>query len=254
MSKPKPARLIIYGPSGIGKTTLPIGYDGMRGSDAPVFVLTEDGLGDLVVPVIGPETESDEPSICKSFEDVLEALVFLGTEEHDFKTVVIDSLDWLEPLIWNATCRRLGVSSIEAPGYGKGYVEAGREWYQFFEYLTALRDSKQMTVVLLAHSQIIRVEDPQHPAYDMHGLKLHKRAAALSAEYADVIGFASTKTFTTTEEAGFGQKRTRAVSTGERVLHLVGSAAYVAKNRYHMPDSVNLTWESLAEFLPHLEE
>lgn len=237
-NSPKPPRIIIYGSSGIGKTTF------AAQSKDPIFILTEDGLGDLQVPKF---------PLATSFEDVLEALATLGKEEHEFKTVVIDSLDWLEPLVWAATCKRLGVQSIESPGYGKGYVESATEWRDFFKYVTALRDFKGMTIVMIAHGTITRVEDPEHPAYDTHTLKLHKRAAAIAEEYSDVVGFASLKTLLKSEDSGFGEKRNRAISTGERVLHLSGSAAYTAKNRYSMPDVVPLDWAEFEKYLPKTE-
>ena len=238
-NSPKPPRITIYGQQGIGKTTF------AACSEKPIFILTEDGLGDI---------PADKFPLATSLSEVMEALSTLGKEEHDFKTLVIDSLDWLEPLVWQATCARIGASSIESPGYGKGYVETATEWREFFKFVTALRDHKNMTVIMLAHGTITRVEDPIHPAYDTHGLKLHKRASALAEEYSDVIGFAATKTIITTEKkkGSFdnGEMRSRALTTGERVLYLTGTPAYVAKNRYHMPDAVSLDWTEFAKHLP----
>lgn len=232
---PKPPRITIYGSAGIGKTTF------ASQAPNPIFIITEDGLGDLEVPKF---------PLATSFKEVLESLEVLGKENHEFKTVVIDSLDWLEPLVWEATCKRLNVPSIETPGYGKGYVESATEWREFFKYVTALRDYKNMIVVMLAHGSIIRVEDPIHPAYDTHMLKLHKRAGALAEEYSDIVGFASHKTLIKTEEAGFGEKRNRAITTGERILNLTGTAAFMAKNRYSMPDIVPLDWTEFEKYLP----
>jgi hypothetical protein len=235
-NSPKSPRITIYGPSGIGKTTF------AASAPDPIFILTEDGLGDIEAPHF---------PLAITFEEVLEALATLGKEEHTFKTVVIDSLDWLEPLVWNATCKRLGVTSIEAPGYGKGYVEASIEWKQFFQYVTALRDFKNMNVIMIAHGAITRVEDPVHPAYDTHGLKLHKRAAAIAEEYSDVVGYTALKTLLKTEDAGFGEKRNRAISTGERILYLSGTPGFLAKNRYHMPEQVLLSWDEFVKYLPN---
>jgi len=233
----QPQRVVLYGLAGIGKTTF------AANAPKPIFVLTEDGLGDLDVPKF---------PLATSFEEVLEALGALGSGEHDYKTVVIDSLDWLEPLTWDATCRRLGVKSIEEPGYGKGYVENMREWDLFFDYVTALRNTRGMTIIMLAHNAIIRVEDPVHPAYDMHDLKLHKKAAGRVKEFADIIGFATMKTIVTTEKGGFNKTRNRAIDTGEgRVLYLSPTPAFVAKNRCHTPEVVPLIWDEFAKYLPN---
>jgi len=54
-------------------------------------------------------------------------------EQHDFATVVIDSVDWLEPLVWAKACRDNGWNSIEDAGYGKGYVAALNLWRQYID-------------------------------------------------------------------------------------------------------------------------
>ena len=105
-------------------------------------------------------------------------------------------------------CTTHNVASIEAMPYGKGYVEAQTFWRQFFDGITALRDARGMTVIMIAHSQVQRVEDPTPPAYDRHGLKLHKRASALAEEFADVVLYAAMQTNTITEDSGFNNKRT----------------------------------------------
>jgi hypothetical protein len=243
-NSPKPPRIVIYGDGGIGKTTF------ASGAPDHIFILTEDGLGDIEAPGL-PVDENGKPRRAVSFGEVTDALNMLGEQDHDFKTVVIDSLDWLEPLIWKATCERINATSIESPGYGRGYIEAGREWRDFFDLITDLRDIKGMTIIMLAHDAIARVEDPIHPAYDTHGIKLHKRAAALSEEFCDIMGYAAHKTLVRTEDGGFGDKRrNRALPTGERILYLSGTAAYTAKNRYSMPDEVPLVWDEFAKYLP----
>jgi len=167
-NSPKPPRIIIHGDAGVGKTTFAVC------APSPVVIQTEDGLGNL---------DATAFPLAASFDDVMSALQSLYTEDHQFKTLVVDSLDWLEPLVWQKVCITHNVPSIEAMPYGKGYVEAQAFWRQFFDGITALRDARGMTVVMIAHSQVQRVEDPTLPAYDRHGLKLHKRASALAVSY-----------------------------------------------------------------------
>lgn len=229
---PKPPRIIIYGDPGLGKTTFGVS------APSPVVIQTEDGLGSL---------EATAFPLASSYEDVIEALSSLYTEDHDYKTLVIDSLDWLEPLIWQRVCLDNKIETIEKLAYGKGYVEAVYHWRSFFDGITALRDAKGMTIIMTAHNEIKRVEDPTLPAYDRHDLKLHKRAAAVAEEFADVILFAASQTHTVTEDAGFNQKRTRAVTTGQRVMHTVGQPAFLAKSRFPLPPVLPLAWSALSD-------
>ena len=87
---------------------------------------------------------------------VIKALAALYDEKHDYRTLVIDSLDWLERLIWADVCLHKHVESIEDIGYAKGYVFALTQWREFLEGLTALRNDKGMMVVLVAHARIER--------------------------------------------------------------------------------------------------
>ena len=238
-NSPKKPRIVIYGPSGIGKTTF--------GSSAPdpIFIITEDGLGDIDVPHF---------PLASSYDDVMDALKSLLGDDHEFKTVVLDSADWLEPLVWEKTCARLHVASIEEPGYGRGYVEASTEWKDLLDILTRLRDEKDMIVIMIAHGAVIKIEDPIHPAYDQNGLKLHKRAAAKVEEYADILGFCALKTLVKTEKEGFNQIRNRAIDTGERVMYLTPSAGFKAKNRYRLPPSIPLDYSELEKLLPYAQK
>jgi hypothetical protein len=123
----KPPRILIHGVHGVGKTTF------AAGASDPVFILTEDGLGTLDVPHF---------PLARTFDQVMQALASLYAEEHAFKTLVVDSADWLEPLVWARVCKDQGWKSIEDAGYGKGYVNALDLWREYIEGLNALRDDK----------------------------------------------------------------------------------------------------------------
>jgi hypothetical protein len=162
--------------------------------------------------------------------------------------VVLDSLDWLEPLVWAATCKRERWDSIESPGFGKGYVEAAREWREFLDGLNALRD-KGMAVLLLAHSEIKRFNAPDSEPYDRYQIKLQPRAAALVEEWADVVLFCNHKVHVEKSDAGFNKKIARGVGRGERVMYTEERPAFRAKNRYALPAELPLDWNAFANAL-----
>ena len=230
-----PPRVLMHGVAGIGKTTF------ASASDKPVFILTEDGLGTLGVPHF---------PLARSFDAVMEALAALYSEAHDFKTVVIDSLDWLEPLVWARACKNNGWASIEDAGYGKGYVAALDLWRQYLDGLNALRDERGLTIIQIAHTDIKRFDSPEHEPYDRYVIKLHARASALLQEHSDVVLFANYRISTVKSDIGFNKKVTRALGSGERLLFTAERPAFIAKNRYGLPDTLPMNWQAFYEAMP----
>jgi hypothetical protein len=231
-------RILVHGVAGVGKTTF------AAAAPNPVFILTEDGLGTLDVPHF---------PLARTFDQVMEALGVLYSEPHDFKTVVIDSVDWLEPHIWARACQDNGWSSIEDPGYGKGYVAALGFWRDHLDGLNALRNERGMTVIQIAHTDIRRFDSPEHEPYDRYQIKLHARAAALLQEHSDVVLFANYRISTIRADVGFNKKVTRALGSGERVLYTAERPAFLAKNRFGLPDSLPLSWEAFAAAMPYFQ-
>ncbi len=232
-----PPRLLVYGVAGVGKTKLAADAPG------PVFLQTEDGLGTIEAPTFG---------LLRSFEDVMEAITSLYTEAHDFQTVVLDSVDWLEPLIWRATCERQSPpwNDIEQPGYGKGYVAALDTWRSFLDGINGLREDRGMGVILIAHADIKRFDSPETEPYDRYQPKLHARASALVQEHVDAVLFANYRISTLKADAGFGKKVVRGVSGGDRLLHTIERPAFLAKNRFGLEESLSLDWATLATGIP----
>jgi hypothetical protein len=235
VSVPKVPRVTVYGVAGVGKTQF------AAGARNPVFLLTEDGLG---------MREVAHFPLAKTYDDLIGYLSALYSEAHDFATVVVDSLDWLEPLIHARVCRDNGWSSIEEPGYGKGYVAALALWRQYLDGLNALRDERGMTVVQIAHSEIRRFDSPEHEPFDRYGIKLHARAAALVLEHSDAVLFANFRVATVKSDVGFNKRVNRAVGSGERLIHTTERPAFIAKNRYGLPDTLPLDWDSFARAMP----
>lgn len=227
-----PPRLVVYGTGGVGKTTF------AAQAPNPIIVPFEEGAGRLAVPKF--HDPADGLPLLKTFQQGLEALQSLCNQQHDFKTVVVDSVDWLEHLVWKHTCLQKNWDDIEQPGYGKGYVAADDNWRLFFDWLQALRMHRGMGVILLAHNEIRQFEDPLAEPYDRYQLKLQKRAAALVQEWSDAVLFMHFKSYTVKDDLGFNKENVRAVGIGQRVLHTEERPAYYAKNRYGLPPSIEI--------------
>jgi hypothetical protein len=223
----QPPRIMVYGPHGLGKTTFG------ASAPAPIFILTEDGLGRL---------EVEHFPVAKSYKDVHEALASLKGE-HDYSTVVIDSLDWLDNLIWEQINTQYEAKDL---AYGKGAVIAADLWRKVLEDLNALR-AMGMASILLAHCEIKRFDSPEVEPYERYQPKLQARSSALVQEWCDIVGFANYKTIVKSSDVGFNNKVSQGTSTGERLLHTSEKPAYLAKNRYSLPDTLPLDWSALAD-------
>lgn len=221
-----PYRMIIHGTDGVGKSTFAAGAPGT------VFLGPEDGTDHLDVARFQVPTD---------WADILEAIRTLTIEAHQFRTLAIDSLDWVEPLIWGAVCTTAGVARIEdvGGGYGKGYTAALDEWRRLLAALEVLQCSRGMHVILIAHSAIKLFKNPEGDDFERYQLKLNERAAALCREWCRGVYFANYETFAVKDKA----KRIRGVSTGARLLYTQRTAAYDAKDRYGLPPQLPLSWE-----------
>lgn len=226
-----PQRTLIYGPPGLGKTSFACSFE------SPILLPTEDGSMAIDVPAF---------PLLKTYAQVCGAFSALLEQPHDYKTVILDSLDWLEPLVWTHTCAQISeesgksITSIEQVGYGKGYLEADAHWRNLMGWLDVLRTSRNMSIVTVAHSEVKRHEPPDGEPYDRHQLKLHKRAYPLWTEWSDMVLFSNYRrqAIKTKDGGAKGQDKFRAVGSGERVLYTDERPAYTAKNRWSLPHEI----------------
>jgi hypothetical protein len=226
-------KIVLVGQGKIGKTT----FAAM--SPNAIGILTEDGA-DAVNANAFP--------LASSLQDVYAAIDTLINQDHEFQTLFLDSLDWLEPLVQDYVCKANNWKNIEQPGFGKGYVAAAEEWRNLLSGLEVLRAQKGMGIILIAHDKIKRIEDPLTEGYDSHVLKLHDRAAGLVLEWADVVGYAGYRIFTSKTDAGFGNKETKATTTGERILHVEPHPAHCGGNRFGLTN-MPLDWAAFQDAL-----
>jgi hypothetical protein len=227
----RPPRIILYGTHGVGKSSF------AAQADKPVFIQTEEGLDALDVTAF---------PLARSYDEVMEAIGSLYSEDHDFGTVVLDSADWMEQLIFKQVAINHKINNIEDMGYGKGYTFAVDLWRNVMEGFDLLRNEKNMQVIFLAHTQIKRYDDPLVDSYDRYMLDLHKGGAAIISEWCDLLMFANYRVNTVKSDVGFNQKKTRAVGAGERVLHTQERPGWVAKSRWALPESMELNYETFA--------
>lgn len=222
--KNKPPRILVHGDHKTGKSSL------AASAPNPIFINIEDGLDNI---------DTSALPRANSFDDVLEQLTWVYTAEHEFKTLVIDSIDWLERRVFEHVCKLGKKDSISDFGYGSGYTQSLEQLERVIRALSAIHTERDMGVMLLAHSQIKTFANPLGADYDRWVIKLRDKNTELFTEWVDLIGLIHFQVFTNTKKEGFGES-TKAVGGTNRVLSCAPSAAYMAGNRYDITNDIEL--------------
>lgn len=245
-----PQRILLYSVQGLGKNTFASTFEN------PFLLSFEDGSGNTKMSTF---MEGNKPKVLTDFSQVVEAINALHGE-HDYKTLVIDTLDWLEPIVWAKQIKECPLSekgkevkSIEDYGWGKGYLMALDWWRWLMGGFNSLRFRKGMTIVLLAHCEIKRYDSPETEPYDRYQIKLNKHAFALWQEWADMVLFANYKTKIEKTDVGFNKEVKRGKGSGERMLYTEERPAFLAKNRWGLEPEIYIgtdkTWSAFHQEL-----
>lgn len=225
-------RIVVYGQEGVGKTSF------AAEAPTPVFICAEDGLG--------PEFIDIPRAVASTFTQILD-LVQALSESCDYKTVVLDSIDWIERTIHQHICDEAGKKSIEDFPFGKGFKMAEAEFNRLLTALDVLRRKQRVFVILLAHSHVKPFSNPEGEDYERWELKCHKAIAGLTREWPDALLFYSYDTLVDTEG-----KKGKALG-GERVIHTTHAPAFDAKNRLSLPEKMVMpkgeSWKTFAKAL-----
>jgi len=233
---------LIYGVEKVGKTALACE------APAPVMVQTpgENPPAGIEVDTFGEIKTLDE------FFDAVGALI---SDDHEFKTFIIDAADGLERLVYDAACKRNNWQSIEDPGFGKGYVEALNIWTnEVLAALSDLREARGMNVLMIAHAEIFKFDSPTSDSYSRYRPNLRKGVVDAIQAGADFIAFVNHRVSIKKEDAGFNKTTNRGEGAGLRVIYLDERPGFIAGNRYDMPSEINFKkgegWAALAKHLP----
>ncbi len=225
-----PSRVVLYGIEGIGKSTLASKFPNALTLD------TEDRTRHLDI----------HREVCRKYGTLVDALDELMANKTEYKTLVLDTADWAQALTIDAVLSEKGFTSIEDPGYGRGYTYVYEKMQDLLTRLTRISEQWGMHVVVVAHARICKFDDPITGAsYDRYALKLQdspkSNVAALFKEWADALLFCN---YDISAVKGKDDK-VRAVGGHAAMIFPVHTAAYDAKNSWGLKEPFPMEYEFL---------
>jgi len=246
--KKEPRKILIYGPPKLGKSTL------AGATKNALLIPTEDRVSHI---------ECDKTPVIKSYGELFKIFTVLLEEKHSYKRVIIDTLDWLEPLLHQQVIDDLNEGKSEKiksitddhskeTAFFKGLkYHAVAEWKKFFNYCDVMRENG-FDVVLVAHSAVINVNMPDVDPYDKYVMKVDKHALSVIEEWADIIAFYD-KEIIVRKEGSAINKKGKAISKHSRKLYLDGeNPAMISGNSYGLDNAGNIQIEDCAEIMEWL--
>ncbi|MBQ1294842.1 MAG: ATP-binding protein [Clostridiales bacterium] len=232
---PGAKKVVIYGPEGIGKSTMASQFPD------PVFIDTEGSTKSMDVK------RFDAP---KKWEDVFEAVKYVISDPKCCKSLICDTADWAEMFCINYTCQKGGVNGIEDFGYGKGYVYLAENFKKLLDLFDRVIELG-INVVVTAHAKMRKFEQPDEMgAYDRWEMKLSKQVAPMIKEWADIVLFANYKTYVVEDD----KTKSKKAQGGKRVMYATHNPCWDAKNRFGLADCLAFDYSEIKKVIEGMPE
>jgi len=234
----RPSLVTILGDAGLGKSSLAATFPN------PIFIRAEDGL--QAIPL---ESRPDAFPVLTSVNDLWEQLSSLIKEEHQYKTLVIDSVTALERMfienIVESDPKKPKSINQAMGGYGAG-LTAVAALHGRVRKACGLLNNKGMHIVFIAHADTETIDLPDQDPYTRYNLRLGKRSTSPYVDDVDVVGFIKLQSFVKDDK--------KIISDGSRVLSVTATASNVSKNRYGITEDlpVLLNVNPFSNYIPGL--
>ncbi len=215
----------------------------------PLFVASEKGTAQLDVHRMSVVDWSDALMLFDWFA---------SDEAAEFDTLVIDTVDWLEPMAVEYVCRRDDGTCFEGSnkrralikdgkpylagyGFGDGPKVVLEEWRNAIARWERAWSRRGAEIVLLAHAAVLKERNVGGSDYGVINPAVDKKVADLLCQWADIVLYADRRKLTI--DAGSERSRAKVVTDGSRVMHTQSYGAHRAKNRHDLPREMPLEYD-----------
>ena len=223
-----PIIVTICGSPGTGKTSLAATFPN------PFLIQTQ---GETIPRDIADGDAPESIGVTESVETLFRQLIALAQDDHQYQTVIIDSVTGLESLFVEEVMKSdPKAKSIQTcmGGYGAGR-DAVAVLHARVRKAAEFLKKRGMNVVFIAHSDITRIDPPDSEGYTQYSLRLHSKSMAAYVDSVDVVGFIKQETALVGED-----KKKRAISGGDRVLVTSLTPTAITKNRLGITEDLPL--------------
>lgn len=215
-----------FGEHGSGKTSLAAEFPN------PVFIRTEDGTSGLA----GRDgiLESD---LCTSTKEVFDLLTWLANEQHQFKTIVIDTVTALDEIIKREIVEEDGSETIEKAhgGFGKAYAAVAAKHGEVWDWCYQICKKKGINVIFLAHAKLIKQKSADTDEYFKFSIQMNEQSSINYTNKPELVAFIKQKFFLKSEDPPAPGKVTRTKKAGNptegRLINCDFNPHHVGKNR-----------------------
>lgn len=230
-----PNRYVLHATEGFGKTSF------AAHAPKPIFIQTKGETGLTTLIDSGQLKPTDSFPETENWLDLTGIIETLTVDDHQYRTLVIDTLNGAERLCHEHVCTRDfgGIWTDRGfASYGKGPEVALTDWRLFLAALDTLRSTRKMTIFCLCHTKVATFRSPDSIDYDRYQPDMHKSTWSLTAKWTDFIGFGNFET--TVSGSSDPSKKGKASGGQQRIMYTERHAAYDAKNRLGLPEEIEM--------------
>lgn len=226
-ARPAPI-MTFFGEAGRGKTTLACSFPN------PIVIQAEEGVHRISNKIAAPDV-LPFTSVRQLWDD----LKWLMNEEHDYKTVIIDSVTTLsEHFVADVIARDPDAKSINKAhgGWGVGWSMVEAMHSRVRNAAKMLRDKRGMATIFIAHADLEKMDLPDKDDYSRYSLRMHKKSTTHYIDNVDLVGLIRLQSAV----RGGDDEKKKIVTSGDRELICCATENSVAKNGYGIDEPIDL--------------
>lgn len=223
----RPPIITICGDAGTGKTSLAATFPN------PIVIRAEDGLQSIPDAMM-PDTFP----LLTDAADLWKQLLALLHEEHDYRTLIIDSVSMLEALFVKSVMDSDGrAKSINQAlgGYGAGINAVATMHARVRKACGLLNEKRDMAIIFVSHADLENVRPPDQDDFTRYSLRLMNKSLPPYVDDVDMVAFVRLVSRLRGEDGD----RKKVISNGDREVICFSTASSVSKNRYGITEPLD---------------